>query len=262
MATIGASNLPQLALVRRLEAVGFRAWPAASVHYDGSWAVRLTASHPSRRLNSVNPLDPADNQDLEPRIARIESRFASYDRPLVFRLSPLAPSPLEAYFDAEGWQRVAETRVLMASLDEMDLDSGIDQLPSKNIGRFVDNSIRIRNDDQARKSGLTEVLESIRPPSGLFLMEEDKEPIACALCVHDNDMAGLFDVGVRAESQGMGYGRSIVRSALRWAKQQGAKSAWLQVEADNKSANALYQRLGFHEVYSYVYRIRKDNQND
>ena len=97
--------MPRLALVRRLEAVGFRAWPAASVHYDGSWAVRLTASHPSRRLNSVNPLDPGDHRDFEPRIARIAKRFESYSRPLVFRLSPLAPAPLESHFDAQGWRR-------------------------------------------------------------------------------------------------------------------------------------------------------------
>ena len=36
-----------LAIVRRYEAAGFRAWPAAAVHYDGTWVVRLTAS-PSR----------------------------------------------------------------------------------------------------------------------------------------------------------------------------------------------------------------------
>ncbi|MDZ7824538.1 MAG: GNAT family N-acetyltransferase [Ahrensia sp.] len=250
--------MPQLALVRRLEAVGFRGWPAASVHYDGSWAVRLTASHPSRRLNSVNPLDPADHLDIEPRIARMEKRFASYNRPLVFRLSPLAPLPLEAHFDKEGWRRVAPTKVLMSSLEVMDLDSGIDQLPGKDIGRFVDASIAIRGDDIDRKPGLTEVIESIRPPCGLFVMEDFHGPVACALCVHDNDLAGLFDIGVRADSQGKGYGRSIVRSALRWAKHQGAQSAWLQVEALNTAANGLYARLGFDEVYSYHYRMKKE----
>lgn len=261
MATTGANTLPQLALVRRLEAVGFRAWPAASIHYDGSWAIRLTASHPSRRLNSVNPLDPADHRDLEPRIARMEHRFASYDRPLVFRMSPLAPPPLEAHFDKEGWRRVAETRVLISSLDEMDLDSGIDQLPGKDVGRFVDASLLISGEDLERKPGLTEVLESIRPPSGLFVMEDQNGPVACALCVHDNDLAGLFDIGVRPDSQGMGYGRSIVRTALRWARHQGARSAWLQVESANSSANALYERLGFSQTYSYVYRIKKNERD-
>ena len=49
-------------IVRRFEAAGFRAWPAAAVHYDGTWVMRLTAGHPAKRLNSVNPLDPGDIQ--------------------------------------------------------------------------------------------------------------------------------------------------------------------------------------------------------
>ena len=47
-----------LGIARRFEAAGFRAWPAASVHYDGTWVIRLTAGHTAKRLNSVNPLDP------------------------------------------------------------------------------------------------------------------------------------------------------------------------------------------------------------
>ena len=75
--------------VRRFEAAGFRAWPAASVYYDGTWAIRLTAGHPAKRLNSVNPLDPGDVANPAERIARAARRFAAYGRPLTFRMSPL-----------------------------------------------------------------------------------------------------------------------------------------------------------------------------
>ena len=68
------SLIPELAQVRRYEAVGFRAWPAAAVHYDGTWVVRLTAGHPAKRLNSVNPLDPGDVVNIEERIARAARR--------------------------------------------------------------------------------------------------------------------------------------------------------------------------------------------
>ncbi len=79
-----------LSTVRRFEAAGFRAWPASAVHYDGTWVVRLTAGHPAKRLNSVNPLDPGDVHDLPERIMRAGRRFDAYGRPLTFRLSPLA----------------------------------------------------------------------------------------------------------------------------------------------------------------------------
>lgn len=246
--------MTRLPLIRRMEAVSFRAWPAASVHYDGSWAVRLTASHPSRRLNSVNPLDPADHVDIEKRIARAQKRFQSYDRPLVFRLSPLAPSALEAHFDAQGWQRVDETDVMTAKFSEMDLDGGFDILPLKDINRYVDASIAISSEDPERKPGLTEVIESIRPPHGKFVLEDADGPVASCLCVHDNDLAGLFDIAVRHDAQGRGFARAVVRGALRWAASQGAQSSWLQVEQRNKSAISLYQRLGFSSIYSYAYR--------
>ncbi|MBO6640096.1 MAG: GNAT family N-acetyltransferase [Roseitalea sp.] len=250
--------MPKLSMVRRMEAVGFRAWPAASVHYDGSWAVRLTASHPSRRLNSVNPLDPADNREIERRIARIEQRFRAYERPIVFRMSPLAPAELQEHLNAIGWTRADETRVLAAQLAQMDLEGGYELLPVRDIGRFVDAAITLNADERVNKPGLTELLESIRPPFGMFLVEDDAGPAATALCVHDNEMAGLFEISVRQGLRNRGYGRSIVRAALRWAAAQGATTGWLQVEAANTSANGLYGRLGFEEVYRYVYRMRGD----
>ena len=68
MASPEMTMTPELPLVRRLEAVGFRAWPADAVTYDGSWLIRLTANHDSRRLNSVNPLDPSDIRDIAIRL--------------------------------------------------------------------------------------------------------------------------------------------------------------------------------------------------
>ena len=250
--------MPQLAFVRRLEAVGFRAWPAANVHYDGSWAVRLTASHPSRRLNSVNPLDPADNRDMEERIGRAEQRFRTYNRPLVFRLSPLAPPQLQAHLDARGWQRVAETKVLTADLSGMDLDGGYELLPVRDIGRFVDATIALQKHEAANKAGLAEVVGMIRPPTGMFVIEDGEGPVASLLCVHDNDLAGLFNLAVREDQRNRGYARTIVRAALRWALSHGAQTAWLQVEDANTSAIGLYERLGFAERYRYVYRTRRE----
>jgi hypothetical protein len=54
--------------------------------------------------------------------------------------------------------------------------------------------------DQSLKPGLTEVLSSIRPPSGLFVLEEETAgPVSTALCVHDNDLAGLFELATRSD---------------------------------------------------------------
>ena len=247
--------MQELAIVRRLEAVGFRAWPATSIQYDGSWQIRLTAGHPSKRLNSVNPLDPSDHGNIETRIERAAQRFHAYGRPLVFRQSPLAPLQLDAYFDANGWRHFEETRVMMADIRHLDLEDVLDHLPIREMGRYVDASILVHGRDAALKPGLTEVLSSIRPASGFFVIEEPETgPVSTALCVHDNDMAGIFELATREGNRRKGHGREVVTTALRWARMRGAVKAWLQVEADNTAAVALYESLGFRDVYRYDYR--------
>lgn len=246
--------MPDFAMVRRLEAVGFRAWPAASVQYDGSWQIRLTAGHPSKRLNSVNPLDPSDHQDLAERIERAGRRFSAYGRPLVFRQSPLAPAALNGHLDRLGWSRFDETAVMIADMRVLELEGALDHLPVRDVGRFVDAVLAVGAREAALKPGLTEVLSSIRPPTGFFVVADAAGPAATALCVHDNDLAGIFELAVRADLRKQGLGRAVVTAALRWARMRGAEKAWLQVETDNEAARALYAGFGFEDVYRYHYR--------
>jgi GNAT superfamily N-acetyltransferase len=246
------SDLPK---VRRLEAVGFRAWPAATVQYDGSWLCRLTAGHPSRRLNSVNPLDPSDTRDIAIRLEKAAKRFADYGRPLLVRQTPLAPPELIAFMDEAGWANAGQTAVMMADLASLPRDEGLDHLPSRDVGRFVDARIRVAGDDPALKPGLTEIINAIKAEAGLFIFEEpDFGPTAVTIAVQDNDLAGILQLGVAEERRGQGLGTAILHASLRWAKLKGARKAWVQVEADNAAARALYSRAGFKDAYEYSYR--------
>ena len=250
----GSRQFHDLPTVRRFEAAGFRAWPATSVHYDGAWAVRLTGGHPAKRLNSVNPLDPGDDANLEERIARAGRRFAAYGRPLTFRMSPLSARRIGAHLDAEGWCSFSESLVMRAPLDAAMVRDAMHQIPLKDMGRFINAAIAIRSLDPALRPGLSEVINAIQPDAGLFVLEEDKEPISTAICVRDGDLAGLFEVATQAGQRGKGYGRRTLLSALKWAHGRGARKAWLQVEADNETAIGLYRSMGFEEVYRYHYR--------
>lgn len=246
--------MPRFAVIRQLEAVGFRAWPATSVHFDGTWAIRLTAAHPSKRLNSVNPLDRADTNDLELRVERAIQRFRTFGRPPTFRQTPLSPDALDDYLAGKGWKRFDETLVMTADLMALDLSDAIDQIPLKDTGRFVEAALRVRERDASLKPGLSEVIGSISPATGLFVVEDDGVPAATAMCVHEGALAGLFEVGTYPPIRRQGHARKIVASAMKWARKQGATTAWLQVEADNEAAVALYRAFGFDEVYRYCYR--------
>lgn len=264
MATIAASKnqtmatgpvkLPYLSDVRRFEAAGFRAWPATSVRYDGTWVVRLTAGHPAKRLNSVNLLDRGDTHNLEERIDRAARRFDAYGRPLTFRMSPLAGDVLSRYFDDNGWSHFSESVVMVLDLESVDFDDAIDQIPLKDLSRFISAAIAVNADDPAIRPGLPEIITAIQAEAGLFVHEQDNQVVSTAICVHDGDLAGLFEIATGENERGKGYGFDIVRSALKWARLRGAKRAWLQVEAENEPAVGLYRKLGFRECYRYHYR--------
>ena len=247
--------------VRRLEAVGFRAWPAASVQYDGSWLIRLTAGHGSKRLNSVNPLDPSDSRDIEARLEKAARLFSDHGRPLTVRQTPLTPPPLIEHMDASGWPVFSETVVMMADIPPNDTSEAIEHLPLRDVDRFVDARLSICGEDIEAKAGLSEIINAIKPESGLFLFESPEDgPVAVSLAVHDNDMAGILQVAVAENARRQGTGSAIVNASLRWARLRGARTAWLAVETDNTAAIGLYRKFGFRDVYRYAYRRAEASQ--
>ena len=246
--------LPELTTVRRFVAAGFRAWPASSVRYDGAWSIRLTPGHPSRRLNSVCPLDPGDKASIEPRLRRAADRFRDAGRTLTMRMTPLAADAVSDHLDANNWSRSGDSSVMQLSLAETAVDDAMNQIPLKDVSRFVSAVVSVREYDPSLHAGLTAVIESIEPEAGLFVLEEDGEILATTICIHDGDLAGLFEVATSRSERGKGYGRRIVLSALKWARLRGAHTAWLQVEADNAPAINLYDSIGFEKLFRYHYR--------
>jgi GNAT superfamily N-acetyltransferase len=246
-----AVNLP---LVRRLEAVSFRAWPASSIIYDGSWQIRLTGSHPSKRINCVVPLDPSDYGNSDVRLEKARKRFEDFGRPLVVRETALMPPQLRAHLIDDGWTVFEEVNVMTTDLVSADLPEIMSYLPTHDIGRFVDASLKVGGEDQSLRSPIAEIVSSIKPTLGLFIKEEvEGEPQATVICVQDNDLAGILSLDVAPETRRQGAATQILTSALRWARISGAKTAWLQVVTTNAPAIALYEKFGFSTAYTYRY---------
>ena len=69
-------------------------------------------------------------------------------------------------------------------------------------------------------------------------------------------MVGLYDVFTHQSMRGQGLSSLLCERLLATAALQGAKLAYLQVEADNQPALKVYGRLGFADAYTYHYRER------
>lgn len=89
-------------------------------------------------------------------------------------------------------------------------------------------------------------------PAGFFLAERDGELIGFHWTkVHAEERLGeVYVLGIRPDTQGGGLGKALTTIGLRHLEGQGLPTAMLYVDADNKAAVAVYERLGFvtHET--------------
>ncbi len=249
--------MPGLSQIRRLEAAAFRAWPAASTFYDGTWSIRLTPNHLSKRLNSINPLDPNDHSELDGRIARATLRFQAAGRELTFRQTPLASRELERYFSDNGFTKSSESIVLYANLADINLVGALDHIPLRDINRYIDASIAVHGHDKSISGGLYEVISNIQATARFFVSEDTSGPLSSVMCVQDGDLAGILDLATREDARHLGHARKLLIAALKWTRSRRATQVWLQVEAQNTAALALYTKIGFSEAYRYSYRTRQ-----
>jgi len=66
--------------------------------------------------------------------------------------------------------------------------------------------------------------------------------------------AWIEDVVVDTEQRGRGIGEMLTRTALERAKQEGAKTVDLTSRPSREAANRLYQRVGFVQRVTNLYR--------
>ncbi|MEU5367190.1 mycothiol synthase [Streptomyces sp. NPDC005925] len=84
-------------------------------------------------------------------------------------------------------------------------------------------------------------------PAGFFLAERDGELVGFHWTkTHAAERLGeVYVLGVSPAAQGTGLGRALTAIGLRHLARQGLPTAMLYVDADNKAAVSVYERLGF-----------------
>ena len=72
----------------------------------------------------------------------------------------------------------------------------------------------------------------------------------------EGDWAGIFGMRTTPEHRRKGLAWKIFTALTAKARASGAARGYLQVEAVNAGAIALYERAGFEEAYRYSYWAR------
>lgn len=69
---------------------------------------------------------------------------------------------------------------------------------------------------------------------------------------------GIFNMRTASKARDKGYATVLVAYLLAWGLEQGAKTAFLQVDQSNDPAHAIYRKFGFVPQYSYWHRVQKN----
>ena len=104
-----------------------------------------------------------------------------------------------------------------------------------------------------------EIIHRIEGEKKIARVMIDGQIAGVGLGVVEEDMLGLFSIRTMPEYQRRGVGWSINCALAIWGEESNANTAFLQVEAENKPALALYAKMGFETLYTYWYRILEDD---
>ncbi|WDR04700.1 GNAT family N-acetyltransferase [Devosia rhodophyticola] len=241
--------------VQAIEAVFERAWPAVEELRDGDWVARFSGGY-TKRANSIVFMGGAgEDGALAQRMARLEAACEARQMRPCYRITPLAPKGAVEALEARGWTRFDRSVVqTMALRKAMRAVGALTQLFELTDAHWQAALVDMAGGN-ANAAALGEIIARIAVPAkGVLVYDDSQQPVGAALVVSADGIAVFLNVVVAQNARRQGFGQALMHSALNWAVQGGAQRAAIQVQADNGPALALYQGLGFTEIYDYHYR--------
>lgn len=228
--------------------------PPQQLWLDG-WLLRLCPGK-AKRARSVNAVAPGRLPVAE-KLARSEAAYRQAGLPMVVRITPFTQPPeLDAVLEARGWQRFDDTRVMIAAelpSAPRSLPPGTRLVPTDPVA-YAEAVGELRGSSAAQRQGHARRVAMSPVPYQGWLLQRGDELLACAQFAREGELVGLYDVFTAPTGRGQGLAQALCRELLVRAAAQGARTGYLQVEACNKPAQAVYRKLAFIDGYGYHYR--------
>lgn len=239
--------------ILELEQVALNAWaPFQQIFFDG-WVLRFADGY-TKRANSANLCMPSE-ADPAALTEYVEAQHRARGQPPIFRIiDHTLARRVDEYLAERNYAILDRTLVMTCRIEDF---------------RFQENSAQIRTLDAdtwlAHYAALTEVhtaprahrqiLQNIIPSHWFATVEIGDSTVACGLGVLDRGYCGFFDIITARAARRQGYAKQLLAGLVKYAKENGAHTLYLQVVERNMPARQLYQKLGFTDAYSYWYRV-------
>ena len=246
------------AWLSRIEDAGLNASAPPQQRWLDGWLVRFSPGK-AKRARCINAV-AAGRLPLAKKLALATAVFDDAGLRSFVRITPFSqPAELDAQLAALGWAAIDDTRVMVrASIDTVEVEPLPAGLSWQRPGHaaFAQRVGQLRASTLAQRQAHAQRLELSPVPYRALAIRRDADgaTLACGQFAREADLAGLYDVFTAQSARGLGLARRLCTQLLALARDEGARSAYLQVEGDNHAARHLYRRLGFADGYTYHYR--------
>ncbi|HEY7552661.1 MAG TPA: GNAT family N-acetyltransferase [Hyphomicrobiaceae bacterium] len=243
-----------------IEAAAVRSWPAPETADIGGWLWRH-ASGGSLRANSVSTLS-LRGADFEAAVRAAEHRYRARGAPCRFTVTEASePGDLDARLASMGYER-GEDHATMAK----EIAGPARAVPDV-AGAPTDVALSADSDPEwlaVYLSGLSPDRRAVAPAI-LARLPGARAYVSCrcagavvgsGLSVADGRLASVQCMATLAGARRQGCASAVLAAIETWAAAQGCTHLYLQAEAANTAALALYQRAGFRIAGRYHLRTK------
>lgn len=250
----------QINLITHIEELAANAWPPAVMQAVDGWRLRFT-DNVTRRANSVWPNGVGREQHrLLEKLAWVESFYARRGCPARFQLCPAAqPNDLDTILSDRGYISDARTAVQIVDLSTVITRTKRDAIHQVIVSETFDEAwfnayCEAEEVDACAATVRRGILQRIGPRVGYAHLRIDGRSAGMGLAVMERGWVGIFSMATHPDFRRRGYATAVIHALADWGQTNQAERIYLQVMDRNKTAQALYAKLGFEALYHYHYR--------
>jgi ribosomal protein S18 acetylase RimI-like enzyme len=246
--------------LRRVEEAGLNALQTQRQYFYDGWLLRVSPGK-ARRARSVNA-HFGSTLPIADKIAYCERLYRSRDLPVLFRMTPFVhPADLGEELDARGYRAFDPTHVQVTQLarppEPRECD-GVD-IVAPDIDAFADAVALLQESTREQRDAYYERMANTPQPARYLMAQREGRVVGVGTVMLEDGLAGIFSMATAADMQKRGVATALLAHLLTWAWEHGASHAYLQVQANNHPAVAVYRKFGFETAYTYHYCGREED---
>jgi ribosomal protein S18 acetylase RimI-like enzyme len=243
-------------LLAEMEAAAVRSWPALETARLDGWLWRY-ASGGSLRANSVATLAFCST-DFEAAVLEAERRYRANGALCRLTVTDVSePGDIDARLAALGYARGADHVTMAKQVGAAGSGGGA----SVDVAMSADPrpewlSVYLSGLAPNRREVAPAILAGLPAHRAYFLCRRAGAVVGSGLSVADGHLASVQCMATLANARRRGCAKAVLAAIEAWAATQGCTHLYLQAEAANTAAIALYEGCGFRVAGRYHVRMK------